>query len=235
MDTQVEIAIDASAIARRFGARWVLRGVSLNVRSGEIVGLLGANGSGKSTLLRIFATLLRPNAGTARICGHDVVADPDAVRTEIGFLAHACGLYDDLSAVENLAFAAAMHGTDPVRAGGALERVGLAGVARERVRGFSAGMQRRLALARMLLGRPRVLLLDEPYSNLDADGIALMNDVIRETVAAGGAALIVLHELAPAASLLDRTATLRDGRAAETGAPSEAKWGGAPRAAGAFA
>jgi heme ABC exporter ATP-binding subunit CcmA len=214
VDTQPEIAIDASAVARRFGARWVLRGASLSVRAGEIVGLLGANGSGKSTLLRILATLLRPSAGSARVCGHDVTSEADAVRMDIGFLAHSCGLYDDLTARENLAFATAMLGIDPARADGALDRVGLSAVAGHRVRGFSAGMQRRLALARMLLRRPRVLLLDEPYSNLDAGGVALMNEVVRESVAEGGAALIVLHELTPAEPLLDRTVTIHDGRIA---------------------
>jgi len=93
-----------------------------------------------------------------------------------------------------------------------LERVDLSRVAHSRVRGFSAGMQRRLALARLMLARPRVLLFDEPYSNLDSAGIALMNDVIAESAKGGGAALVVLHELAPAAGLLDRTIALHAGR-----------------------
>ena len=216
-----ELAIDASGVARRFGTRWVLRGVTLQVRGGEAVGLLGANGSGKSTLLRIFGTLLRPSAGTASVFGNDVVRRADRVRGTLGFLAHAPGLYDDLTARENLRFAAAMLGLDEVDAAGhthsaeierVLERVGLAHAADERVRGFSAGMERRLAVARMLLAKPRLLLLDEPYSNLDAAGIALMSEIISEVVHADGAALVVLHELAPAAGILDRTVTLRDGR-----------------------
>ena len=101
-DSQSEFAIDAHGVARRFGARWVLRGVSLQVRPGEIVGLLGANGSGKSTLLRIFATLLKPSAGTALVHGHDLSRGTDQVRAQVGFLAHSPGLYDDLSARENL-------------------------------------------------------------------------------------------------------------------------------------
>jgi heme ABC exporter ATP-binding subunit CcmA len=213
-DVTSRLAIDAQGVARRFGARWVLRGVTLQVRAGETVGLLGANGSGKSTLLRIFATLLRANAGSAAIGGHDVSLAADAVRGTIGFLAHAPGLYDDLTARENLAFAIAMLGTEPVSIDAALERVGLSHVADDRVRGFSAGMQRRLGLARLLLGKPRVLLLDEPYSNLDVAGIALMNGVIAESVRDGGAALAVLHELAPAAGILGRTVTIADGRIA---------------------
>lgn len=216
---QSELAIEANGVARRFGARWVLRGITLALRPGEIVGLLGANGSGKTTLLRIFGTLLKPSAGTARIYGHDIVRDANDVRENLGFLAHTPGLYDDLTARENLRFAAEMLGL-PVGGGAnldaALERVGLTQVTHERVRGFSAGMQRRLAVARLLLRRPRLLLLDEPYSNLDSAGIAVMNSIIIEAGHAGGGALVVLHELAPAAGVLDRTVTIVNGRMAES-------------------
>lgn len=204
--------LHARDIARRFGSRWVLRGASISVAAGEVVGLLGANGSGKSTLLRVLATLLRPNAGTATIAGYDILREPDAVRRNIGFLAHTPGLYDDLTARENLVFAAAMLGSRKVDIDAALDRVELSQFADERVRGFSAGMQRRLALARLFLARPRVLLLDEPYSNLDVAGTTIMNSLITATVDAGGAALIVLHELAPSAGMLHRVAMVFDGR-----------------------
>ena len=207
-------AIHVNGLGRRFGLRWVLRGVTFDVRQGEIVGLLGPNGSGKSTILRVLATLLKPNAGAASINGHDVVRDADAVRAQVGYLAHVAGLYDDLTARENLRFAADMLGVPHARAAEALARVGLEYTGDDRVRGFSAGMQRRLALARLLLIKPRVLLLDEPYSNLDIDGIALVNTIISGIVADGGAALIVLHELAPAAKVLSRTLTLANGRIA---------------------
>jgi heme exporter protein A len=189
-----------------------LRGVTLQVRPGETVGLLGANGSGKSTLLRIFATLLKPSAGAATVFGHNVEGAADAVRARIGYLAHEPGLYDDLTARENLLFAASMLGIAPADADAALARVELTHAAHQRVRGFSAGMERRLSVARMLLARPRLLLLDEPYSNLDAAGISMMSGLISEVVRGGGAALVVLHELAPAASILTRTATIVDGR-----------------------
>ena len=217
VNAQTVLAIQAQGVARRFGARWVLRGISIELEPGEIVGLLGANGSGKTTLLRIFGTLLKPTAGTASVCGHDVVRETDAVRSELGFLAHTPGLYDDLTARENLRFGAMMLGL-PVGSNldAALERVGLGHVINERVRGFSAGMQRRLAMARLLLRHARVLLLDEPYSNLDTAGIALMNELIAAAGAAGGAALVVLHELAPAAGVLDRTITIVNGRVAES-------------------
>jgi heme exporter protein A len=212
VNVESTLAIDAQGIARRFGARWSLRGVSLQLRGGDVVGLTGANGSGKTTLLRILSTLLKPTAGSARVFGHDVTKAPNEVRRDTGFLTHGAGLYDDLTARENLRFAVEMLGQSPTSVGEALERVALSHVADHQVRGFSAGMQRRLAIARLVLRRPRLLLLDEPYSNLDLDGIAIMNGVIDEVQRAGGAALLVLHELAPAAGLLDRVIRLVDGR-----------------------
>lgn len=214
--------IEMEDVARRFAARWVLRGATLSVSEGEVVGLLGSNGSGKSTLLRILATLLRPDRGAARVGGADVVREADEARHRLGYLAHAPGLYEDLSARENLSFAVGMMDGDPGAVDAVLERVGLTGVADLIVRGFSAGMQRRLAMARLLLRSPSVLLLDEPYSNLDADGIALMNRILRESAERGAAALVVLHETAPATGLLDRLVTLADGRIVE----------GPPRTAG---
>jgi heme exporter protein A len=210
--SQCDMAIAVTGIARRFGASWVLRGVTLTVAPGEVVGLLGVNGSGKSTLLRVMATLLRPHSGTAQVCGHDVVRGAQQVRSLIGYLAHSPGLYDDLSARENMEFAARMLDRDHGEIDHALTRVGLLGVAHRPVRGMSAGMQRRLAFARLMLVRPQVLLLDEPYSNLDTGGIALVNELLHEWVEGGAAALVVLHELAPALAVLDRTVTLLDGR-----------------------
>lgn len=205
------LAVDVAGVARRFGASWVLRGVTLAVERGEVVGLLGANGSGKSTMLRILSTLLQPHAGTARVWGHDVKREAEDVRSLIGYLGHAPGLYDDLTARENLTFAASMLDRDRHDVDRALDRVDLLKVANAPVRGFSSGMQRRLAVARLMLVRPRLLLLDEPYSNLDAAGLDVVNSLIAEWVSDGAAALVVLHELAPAAPVLDRTVTIRNG------------------------
>jgi heme exporter protein A len=205
-------AITLNGLGKRFGARWVLRGVTLDVSRGEAVGLLGANGSGKSTILRILGTLLNPTVGTATIDGLDIARDASEVRGRVGYLAHTPGLYDDLTARENLRFAADMLGLPFAAVEESLERVGLARVAGDRVRGFSAGMQRRLGIARLVLRAPRILLLDEPYSNLDTEGIELMNSIVGDVVRSGGAALVALHELAPARGVLARTVSLVDGR-----------------------
>jgi heme exporter protein A len=132
------------------------------------------------------------------------------------------GLYDDLTASENLLFATRMLGLPPTVIPGALRHVGIGRYSAERVRGFSAGMQRRLALARLLLASPALLLLDEPYSNLDSDGVALINATIEEVKRRNGAAIVVLHETAPALPVLDRCISLLDGRAMEH--DSAARW-----------
>jgi len=199
--------------------------VSFELRSGVAAGLVGANGSGKSTLLRLLCTLIRPTAGSATVFGADVVREPDRVREVVGFFSPIPGVYDDLTARENVRFAATMLGRSQSAADGALDRSGLAAVADERVRGFSSGMLRRLSLARVLVQAPRLLLLDEPYNNFDAQGIALVNDVIRETLARGGSALVVVHDVASAVPVVGPWFTLRDGKveassAVPVGSPS---------------
>ena len=167
------------------------------------------------TLLRVVATALKPSAGEGWVYGHHLVRHAQDVRALIGFLAHHPGLYDDLTARENLRFASRMLGRAETGIAAVLERVGLAREADERVRGFSAGMQRRLALARLVLASPRLLLLDEPYNNFDADGIELVNTVIRDARDHGGAALVVLHDRRQGEQLLDRVVELVRGAAVE--------------------
>lgn len=200
--------------------RWALRGVTMEVNAGEVVGIMGHNGSGKSTLLRVISTALRPSAGEGWVFGKHLVRDAVEVRGHVGFLAHSPGLYDDLTAAENLVFAARMLGISEAGIPAALERVGLAREARERVRGFSAGMQRRLALARLILGTPGLLLLDEPYNNFDPQGIELVNEVIQDARRRGGAALVVLHDRRQGERVLDRIIEL--GRGAVISGPAGA-------------
>lgn len=215
-------ALTFRGLSRRFGRRWALRGVTLDAAPGEVIGVMGHNGSGKSTLLRVVSTALKPSVGEGWVFGQHLVRDAHAVRGLVGFLAHAPGLYDDLTAWENLRFAVRMLGGAESAIDPALERVGLARERNERVRGFSAGMQRRLALARLWLAHPRVLLLDEPYNNFDTAGIALVNDVIHEVRRRAGVALVVLHDRRQGEGILDRTIELVRGAVVATSdAPEE--------------
>ena len=141
-------AATIQAVTRRYGRRWALRGVSLSVAPGEIVGIEGHNGSGKSTLLRILSTAIKPTSGEARVYGAHVGNEATTVRGLVSLLTHFPGLYDDLTAEENLKFTCRMLGRDFARVPIVLERVGLLREAMEPVRSFSAGMQRRLSLAR---------------------------------------------------------------------------------------
>ena len=212
-------AVELMDVAQRLGHRWALRGITVRVESGEVLAIVGPNGSGKTTLLRVVGTSLPPTRGSGRVFGRDLVDEADGVRELIGMLGHATGLYDDLSPAENLAFAQRMYG-EPPSAGAiddALEAVGMRKHASERVRGFSSGMRRRVALARLLLRRPRLLLLDEPYNTFDAAGVTAVEALIRETARAGGAALVVTHDLGRAAGAgYDRVLALVGGRVEAT-------------------
>lgn len=201
-------------VARRFERHWALRGVDLTVRSGESIALAGPNGSGKTTLLRIAATLIRPTRGAGEVCGHDLVLGADAARRNVGLLAHRTGLYEDLSARQNLSFAARMLGLGPRPASLAvvLDRVGLSAHADRRVRGFSSGMRRRLALGRLLLAPPRLLLLDEPFASFDAAGLELLEGVTRELSEAGSSVVVATHDLVRASRIVDRVVYLKRGR-----------------------
>jgi heme exporter protein A len=211
------LAVDLHNIARRFARRWVLRGASLQVQPGEIVAMLGRNGSGKTTLLRVMATSLRPTRGDGFIYGSRLIKDADEVRQHVGILGHYAGLYDDLTAGENVKFAMRMSGIKVSREQiqDALEQVSLGDEVNERVRGFSAGMRRRLALARLVLRPPRLMLLDEPYAAFDQHGIDFVNQFVRDTAARGGAAIIVTHDPARVSEITRRMVSIVDGRIEE--------------------
>lgn len=215
--TSEPAAIELAGVTRRFGRRWVLRGVDLVVRPGEAVALMGRNGSGKTTLLRVVSTLIRPTHGSGRLFGHDLVKDAAGIREFIGLLGHHAGLYEDLSAEENLRFSLRMAGLSwhPAETERALDQVSLLQERHERVRGFSAGMRRRLALARLLLRPPRLLLLDEPYAAFDQFGIELINRFARQITDAGGAAVIATHDYNRARHTVDRAIRVEHGRIAE--------------------
>lgn len=185
----------------------------MTVAAGEVLGIEGHNGSGKSTLLRIISTSMRATDGSVQLFGRDIRQHADWARSQVALMSFTPGLYDDLTARENLVFAANMLGRGHAGIDAVLERVGLRNESSEKVRTFSSGMQRRLALGRLLLQAPRVLLLDEPYNSFDRAGVALVNEVVREVIAAeGGTAVIVLHDRHSAGGLLDRVLTMHQGR-----------------------
>ena len=213
-----------AGVAQRFGLRWAIRGVSLEVPAGEVLAIVGHNGSGKSTLLRIVATALRPTRGTAHVLGLDVTTSAGALRERVALLTHDVALYGDLTAEENLRFAARMLGQRPTRAHleSILDHVGLRAVADERARTFSSGMQRRLSIARIFLRTPDVLLLDEPFNSLDADGVALVSALVEQTRARGATVLLVAHDLQRGAIQADRIVAMSDGRFVEDAAAATA-------------
>ncbi|MEP6469569.1 MAG: heme ABC exporter ATP-binding protein CcmA [Chloroflexota bacterium] len=212
-------AVATFELARLFGRSAALAGVSLQVQVGSTVALLGPNGAGKTTLLRILATSLRSSFGSAEVLGIDVNQRPDLVRGRVAYLSHANGLYEDLTAVENLRFAASMLGIEEPRraAAAALGEIGLTADADRRVRGFSAGMRRRLALGRLMLGNPSVILLDEPHAALDSDGMALVDRLLIGWRDAGVTVLVASHQADRVTRLADGWARLDGGLLLETG------------------
>jgi heme ABC exporter ATP-binding subunit CcmA len=209
-----EPLIRVSGLVRVFGATRVLDGVNLEVAPGEAVALLGPNGAGKTTLLKIIATVLRPTRGTAAVAGHDCVREAEAVRALIGVVGHGAQVYEDLTARENLRFWARLAGlpADRESLAQALADVELERHADARVRTFSAGMKRRLTLARIALGRPRVLLLDEPFAALDARARKWLEGRLESFKAGGGALVMATHSFGRELGAADRLAILAGGR-----------------------
>ena len=210
-------AVVTTDLARLFAGNPALAGVSLRIEAGRTVALLGPNGAGKTTLLRLLATAIRPTLGTASVDGHDVVRETEHVRRRVAYLSHATGLYDDLTARENLAFAAVMLGTpEPrTRVDRALADIGLADRADGLVRDLSAGMRKRLALGRLLLGNASLILLDEPYAALDADAMELVDQLLVAWHGVGVSVLIAAHGMARTSPLIDAAVVLERGLVAE--------------------
>lgn len=218
-------ALAAERLFRRFGAHVVLRDLTLGVAWGEAVALVGANGAGKSTFLRIAAGVLSPTRGAVHVGGACMEGRADALRETTALLAGDAFLYNDLTALENLRFAVRMSGgsDDRPRLLGFLETVGLGRVADSRIRHFSSGMRKRLALARVVAMQPGILLLDEPYASLDAEGIDLVDRLVEEMQGEGKTVLLASHQWGRALHLSDRVVVLEGGRIAWTGTPREAE------------
>jgi len=203
------LAIDAAHLARRYGRRWALADVSFQLRPGQVMMVSGRNGSGKTTLLRILSTAIRADGGRATVGGHDIVKGRDEIRRATALLAHQSYLYESLTARENLEI---MGGAPPTSA--ALERVGLMERANDPVSTFSAGMRKRLSFARVLLQKPAIAFLDEPYGQLDPEGFVLVEQVIAELKRGGATVVVATHQIDRVAHFADTKLALENGRVA---------------------
>jgi heme exporter protein A len=201
-------------VAKRYGTERALVSVSLELHKGSMCALLGHNGAGKTTLLGIVSTLVRPNGGDVTYLSGGVEAKGEGVRRQIGMLAHASLCYAELSAIENLELFAGLYDVDGSAAAIAalLDRVGLDARARTRsARTYSRGMLQRLALARALLTKPSLLLLDEPFTGLDRGGALALGEQLGELKAKGAIVVVVTHDLEAIAGRTDHVAVLRRG------------------------
>lgn len=205
------VVVDRISKSYRYNA--VLHDVSFNVEPGQCYVLFGANGAGKTTLLRILATIQRPSGGRFLVAGFDGVAQRQDVRDNIFLITHGSHLYDELSGLENLRFGLGLRGIhlDPKACGEALERVGLSRFMELKVRYYSSGMKKRLAFAKAMLIRPKVLFLDEPYAALDENAMDMINDFVRELTGEGGAVLMVSHNRLKSSTVASHAGVLRQG------------------------
>jgi oleandomycin transport system ATP-binding protein len=220
-------AIVAEGLVKRFGETTALAGVDLSVRAGSVYGLLGPNGAGKTTTVRIFATLLRPDAGTARVGGYDVVRDAHRVRRMVGLTGQYASVDEMLTGTENLILIGRLLGLSrPAarqRARELLADFHLEDAADRAAKTYSGGMRRRLDLAASLVGRPQMLYLDEPTTGLDPRARNEMWDIIRELTAEGVTVLLTTQYLDEADQLADEIAVIDHGLVIANGTPAELK------------
>jgi heme ABC exporter ATP-binding subunit CcmA len=205
--------VEATDVSRHYGRRKAVSRVTLSLRAGEILGLLGPNGAGKSTLLGMLATLVTPTSGKIRYGTRTAAEGGAQVRSRIGVLAHELHLYPELSARQNLEFFARLHGLTPDSVvARALGAAGLADRGDDQVSSFSRGMRQRLALERTLLHRPRLVLLDEPFTGLDDRAVRIVDGGLRRIASDGAIVVLATHDLDVAEGLITRMAVVRGGR-----------------------
>ncbi len=207
------MAIEAFQLSKSYGNYRIFENLSFEIPKGECFALFGSNGAGKTTLLRVLATLVRPTSGRFSILGNDGVIEKEPVRQATMFLAHGSHLYDDLDAQENLRFAMALRGLHPSHRDlkVSLDRVSLGAFGEMKIRNFSAGMKRRLALAKVILAQPQVLLLDEPYNALDEGGVQVTNQIIFNVIERAGMVVMTTHDREKASLVAHRTGLLHQG------------------------
>jgi heme exporter protein A len=204
-------------VEKWFGRASALQDITLSVRRGDFMVLLGRNGAGKSTLLRVIARLIKPNSGKVEISGIDIRQRPELVRERLGFVAHSSFLYRNLTARENLNFFAKLHKLENAepRVQEALRWVGLEQSADRLVVGFSRGMQQRLAIARATLHNPDLLLMDEPFSGLDLEASELLAEWMQGFVGARKTIVMATHDLEQGLGSVNRWVFVDEGRIVE--------------------
>ncbi len=222
--------IEVLELAKRYqdarrGPVVAVDGISFRARAGEIFGLLGPNGAGKTTTLRMLGTILRPTGGTARLGGHDIVADPAQVRRRIGFLSGDMGLYHRLTPRELLRFFGRLHGMNgdglDRRIDGLLEAFGIQDFANGRIDSLSTGMRQKVAVARVLVHDPPILILDEPTAGLDVPSSVAVERFMVEARNGGKCILLSTHVMEEAEHLCDRIAVIHQGRIRAEGTMEE--------------
>jgi len=210
------LAIETHGLVRAFGDLRAVDGIDLAVPSGSFFGFLGPNGAGKSTTIKCLTGLLRPTAGSMKILGIDPLADPIAVKKQVGVVPEDLALFDRLTAVETLAFVGRVHGlageTIDSRTSELLDLMSLTGARDDLVADFSHGMRKKLALAAALLPAPRLLFLDEPFEGIDALASRQIKDLLHAFVARGGTIFLTSHILEIVERLCDQIAVIADGR-----------------------
>jgi sodium transport system ATP-binding protein len=217
--------IEVDGISKRFGKVQAVEVVSFSAQDGRITGLLGPNGAGKSTCLRVLSTVLRPDLGRARVGGIDLAADSLAARRTLGVLPHSSGLYQQLTARENIEYYGRLHGMAEAplaaRVDSLIARLELGAIANRKAKGFSQGERTKVALARALVHDPQHLLLDEPTSGLDVMAARHLRDWLRELRAEGRCILLSSHVMQEVEALVDDLVIIAAGRVTLTGSPAE--------------
>jgi ABC-2 type transport system ATP-binding protein len=220
-------AIEASGLVKAFGATRAVDGIDLVVPRGGVFGLLGPNGAGKTTAIRIFATLTRPDSGSARVLGHDVVADPHAARSQISLTGQFATIDPGLTGMENMILQGRLLGLTRraarTRAAELLEAFDLAGAARRAVKTYSGGMQRRLDITASIVVPPALLFLDEPTTGLDPHSRNQVWETVRQLARQGATVLLTTQYLDEADQLSDRIAVLDHGKIIADGTPGQLK------------
>jgi ABC-2 type transport system ATP-binding protein len=225
--TESTLAIEASGLRKAFGQTKAVDGVDLAVRTGSVYGILGPNGAGKTTTVRMLATLIRPDAGEARVLGHDIVHEADAVRSVVSLTGQLASVDEDLTGRENLILIGRLLGYGraqaKVRAAELLDAFELAEAASRLVKNYSGGMRRRLDIAASIVVRPQLMFLDEPTTGLDPRSRNQVWDIVRALVADGTTVLLCTQYLDEADQLADGIAVIDHGRVIAEGTPAQLK------------